>query len=240
MSGFAICAVLCFGLWVYHSLPVRGECVTSLLIIRHGEKPMNASNPGLSFLGRARAAYLARCASSRTRALKYGPPTLLLAAKGNVSNGSSYRSHDTLLPLSKNLAVPLYSNVSKDDYSGFREMVHSAGCGDTILVAWEHFTIPHLVQALGVPNDDYFSEWPASCNSLHFQEPKQLETDSSCYDLIWQISIFVSHQNGQITRVPSYVTEFHQGTPLEFRQQGGREEGRRRLISCDRFRRARR
>ncbi|EKX53722.1 hypothetical protein GUITHDRAFT_100692 [Guillardia theta CCMP2712] len=128
-----------------------------------------------------------------------------------MSNGSSFRSHDTLVPLSESLGVPLYSNVSKDDLNGFLELVLSAHCGDTILVAWEHFTIPLLVQALGVPEDPYFSQWPKTCNSLYFQEPRHLEADSSCYDLIWRISLDLRNSSDGPSRTASRVTEFHQG-----------------------------
>ena len=174
-----------------------------VIIMRHGERFQDKTITGLAPDGRNRAEYISRCmsASQPTAALPFGAPTAVVSSA--VRSGESTRPRDTMLPLAKALGIELDQSVDKHDYDGFAGLVRrSIQPGGALVAAWQHKDIPHLVEALGVPNADQFSSWPDSCDSITWNEPSYIDPSDSCYDAMWQVrfkkSFFRGWQAGPV------------------------------------------
>lgn len=165
-------------------------------LIRHGERDNNASNPHLAKAGYERAAYIARCVatSHHTLAFPFGPPSRLLAslrspkAKGEKQ---SVRPLETLAPLAAKLGIEVDNHVDMGDVDSFVRYVQRMETGETLFVAWQHWFLTFLVEALGfeglVP-----TTFPRSCNYTQWSEPAYAmdPDEGDCYDVIWQLVLF--------------------------------------------------
>jgi hypothetical protein len=130
---------------------------TTVLIVRHAEKPEEGAS--LTPAGFARAqAYT-----------HYFNPFLLDGKQLRIN--ALYAGHDTegsmrprltLEPLSHALHLPLDTDYGTDDPAGLADHLRSTSHGDHVLIAWRHKKIPALVEALGgrpseiIPGDT----WP--------------------------------------------------------------------------------
>jgi|SRR5580658_9297675 broad specificity phosphatase PhoE len=131
-----------------------------VLIIRHGEKPADKSDPNLSAAGRLRAQMLAQ----RLPAL-YAISALFAAAQSKGSN----RPNETIQPLSEAIHVPIDDSFAVDQHEALAEQIlhDSPGLTDKIvLICWHHEEIPALAGDLDAtpvppswPGDDFDSIW---------------------------------------------------------------------------------
>ena len=178
------------GIW-FDKLPASSApCQANLVIIRHGEVPVNDRFGNLSAVGFNRSEYLSRCATHRTSALSMGPPTALMAFAWRGA-GTSHRGIDTIAPLSVALGLDIDKSVQKDDVPGFLAGVRrNLQCNGTLLVAWQHDNLPVILDALDPPNGrSCCREWPTTCPSASFPEPApdHGQGGSNCFDQIWQM-----------------------------------------------------
>lgn len=187
-------------------------------LIRHGERDNNVSNPHLAKAGYERAAYIARCVATahHTLAFPLGKPTRLMAslrqassAKG-ISQKESVRPLETLTPLSQKLSIPIDNHVNMEDVDSFVRYVQGMRAGETLLVAWQHWFLTFMVEALGfeglIP-----TSYPRSCNYSQWTEPAYAmdKEEGDCYDVIWQLVLFRENPT-QRWRTDAF-TSLHQG-----------------------------
>ena len=137
---------------------------TTILIIRHGEKPDDHGDLHLSDAGRVRAAMLAKILPS------FYPKLSVLFSSAASTN--SNRPYETIEPLAKAMRVVVNNAFANSQHSDLAECIlrDSEHYGDkTILICWHHEKIPELAR------DDFGQQgaptfWP-----------------DSVFDQIWQI-----------------------------------------------------
>ena len=144
--GVVVCAAFAF-----LRPPAHVFCRSTLIILRHGERPPTLDRPLLSSAGQARAEYIETCMRHRSRVLSRGLPSssasVLVAAKPKPG---SRRCLDTLLPLAARLNQSVEATLDQTDSAGFLKRVGRLKCGSTMLVAWPHENIPGLLLALSL------------------------------------------------------------------------------------------
>ncbi|MFT4114410.1 hypothetical protein [Silvibacterium sp.] len=130
---------------------------TTVLIVRHAEKPPEGAS--LTPQGFARAkAYATYFDPFQLE----GKPFVINALYAGHDSKNSVRPRLTLEPLSQALHLPLNTDFSTEDPEALAENLRSATHGDHVLIAWRHKKIPALVTALGgdpaqvIPGD----AWP--------------------------------------------------------------------------------
>merc|ERR1711990_862379 len=115
-------------------------------------------------------------------AMPFGRATAVMAGEGH----HSLRPKETVTPLAKKLGVTLNMPCEKEEADCFAEnVVKYLTDKGTLIVAWAHESIPPLIKALKIPNvPSKYAEWPDTCPSATFQEPKccSEDGDSTCYD----------------------------------------------------------
>lgn len=136
----------------------RGLADTTVLIIRHAEKP--ASGPGLTPEGEARAqAYVGYFEHFSVDGESMVPNALFAAADSK----SSMRPRLTITPLSQALSLPIDDPFSDKQSKDIAEALRTQAHGDHVLIAWHHGEIPKLIHELGgdsaalIPGD----KWPS-------------------------------------------------------------------------------
>ena len=122
-----------------------------IILLRHGEKPADESNPHLSVEGRARAQALVSFLTTSAGLITNGLPVALFAAQP-TRHGHSLRTHETLEPLAKHLKLRIQSPYPAKDYSALARHLlrHSAYDGKVVVVCWVHEYLPEFAAALGV------------------------------------------------------------------------------------------
>ncbi|CAJ1423369.1 unnamed protein product [Effrenium voratum] len=170
---------------------VSADDVAVINLIRHGEKCDDSSSTGLTDIGKARAAYLARCMSqvSASDVMPFGKATAVMASA--VRDGKSTRPRDTAQPLADRLHLPLQMPCDKEDPDCFAQ--HARGllsANGAVVVSWQHQDIPALVKALKVPHYKDFKKWPDDCDIESFSEPACIDKDDRCYDQVWQVKFY--------------------------------------------------
>ncbi|HEY9302871.1 MAG TPA: hypothetical protein VIO95_01105 [Mycobacterium sp.] len=174
-----------------------------LYLIRHGEKPTDASRPpfgvdvdgnrnpySLSPKGWQRAGALAALFSPAV-APKVGlrtPTALFATAYGDAAVTKIHRPYETLLGLSRRLGVPIESPDLIGQEAAFADAVLSSGA-EVVLICYEHQRIPALVRGFPVvdgtaippawPDDRYDVIWtfaldPVAGRYVFGQVPQQL------------------------------------------------------------------
>jgi hypothetical protein len=132
----------------------------SILIIRHGEKPVDEdSSDGLTPKGEERARELHRLfEKSASRPEPFPKPDFVFAAKATKN---SRRSKLTVAPLAERLMLPVNDSFGKDDAERLVKelLTNSKYTGKTVLICWQHGGIPDLAKALG--GVDVPREWPS-------------------------------------------------------------------------------
>eukprot|EP00427_Karlodinium_veneficum_P035800 CAMPEP_0169279206 /NCGR_PEP_ID=MMETSP1016-20121227/54825_1 /TAXON_ID=342587 /ORGANISM="Karlodinium micrum, Strain CCMP2283" /LENGTH=206 /DNA_ID=CAMNT_0009367199 /DNA_START=1 /DNA_END=621 /DNA_ORIENTATION=- len=179
-------------------------------IIRHGEKCPD-SGDDLTKVGYARADYLGRCMSSDSLsdAMPFGKATAVMAGEGK----NSLRPKETVTPLANKLNLTLHMPCTKGEAACFAEnALQYLSDRGTLVVAWAHESIPPLITALQIPDvPKEYQDWPQACPSETFEEPSCSceDSDSCCYDLIWQIKFARTNANGLWK--PQSITSLHEG-----------------------------
>ena len=117
---------------------------TTILIIRHAEKPDEGS--GLSPDGAARAEAYVNYFKNFTID---GQPLKLTYMFAAADSKASRRPRLTLEPASRSLGLPIDTRFKNKDFQGLVEDIQTQSHGNAILIAWHHEKIPALLQALG-------------------------------------------------------------------------------------------
>ncbi len=140
----------------------QGLSGTTILIVRHAEKPADdaTGGPGLAPAGVARAQGYA----DYFRHFPVdGVPVKIDTLIASADSDESARPRLTLEPLSKALGLPIQQNFADKDV---KDLVHSLEDGPpnrTILIAWHHGKLPKLLDHLGADPDALLpgGEWPS-------------------------------------------------------------------------------
>jgi hypothetical protein len=123
----------------------------AIILLRHAEKPENSKDVHLSQAGRRRAEELVSFITTDTAMARLGRPVAIFATKA-AKDGSGQRTQETVAPLSRQLGVPVQAPFRTKDYASLAKLVfgNAAYAGKTVLICWNHETIPQLAKALGV------------------------------------------------------------------------------------------
>ena len=118
---------------------------TTVLIIRHAEKPETGKNLSPAGVKRAQA-YVG---FFRSLTVNSHPVKLdhLFAAQ---ESKNSDRSRETLLPLSNALHLKIHSKFDLSESQELADKVRRTYSGETVLICWHHGVIPDLLKAFGV------------------------------------------------------------------------------------------
>ncbi len=149
-------SVICFFmsvLWCQFSLAVPAE----VIIIRHAEKPPMGGD-GLTAQGQQRANALVNYFLNTPALTQYGTPIAIYAEAPRKKDTT--RAILTCTPTANALNMTVQSTYTRDQYAQLAQGILSNPqyTGKTVLICWEHKTIPMLVNALGV--QPMPSPWP--------------------------------------------------------------------------------
>jgi len=138
---------------------------STILIVRHGEKP--PSGPGLSLEGLERAAaYVPYFESFKTAGGESLNVAHIFAAK---STKESERPVLTVTPLAKALGLTIHHDYADREVQQLAEHIRNAGTrydNATLLICWHHEQALALAEALGVPETlPSTLPWPAPKSS---------------------------------------------------------------------------
>ncbi|WP_160127682.1 protein-tyrosine phosphatase family protein [Kordia antarctica] len=153
-----------------------------ILILRHAEKPADASNENLSIKGYERAAALAYYLPDA-----FGTVDHIFAAGVGLKSHSE-RPRETITPLAKRLGKKIHDSYLKYQY---QEMIdHIFGddtyTDSTIAIAWQHTDIEDISTAFGaqkVPT----KKWP-----------------EDCFDLVWKLTLN-EDKSYALTQIPQLL-----------------------------------
>ncbi|MBZ9799300.1 flagellar basal body-associated protein FliL [Mesorhizobium sp. ES1-4] len=129
--------------------PAAGDTTTGLadttvLIVRHGEKP--DSGPGLSPEGQARAqAYAAYFQHFMLDGTPLRPDVLVASADSK----NSTRERLTLTPLSEALKLPIDQRFADREVQNLVAALSTESHGRSILIAWHHGQLGKLIKTFG-------------------------------------------------------------------------------------------
>ncbi|WP_027052242.1 flagellar basal body-associated protein FliL [Mesorhizobium erdmanii] len=121
-----------------------GLADTTVLIVRHGEKP--DSGPGLSPQGQARAqAYVAYFQPFMLDGVAFRPDMLV----ASTDSKNSARERLTLTPLSEALKLPIDQRFADREVQNLVAALATESHGKSILIAWHHGQLGKLIKAFG-------------------------------------------------------------------------------------------
>jgi hypothetical protein len=124
-----------------------------VLVMRHGEKTGEKSDPHLSPAGAQRATALAMYIPEQ-----FGTPDFLIAA---ANSERSRRPRETLEPLASKTGLPIVDRFGDKDFDGLVEhLSQPAYSGKSGVISWRHSDIPPLAAALGAAGDSVPQPWP--------------------------------------------------------------------------------
>jgi len=140
---------------------------STILILRHAEKPKDSSNENLSTKGYERAAALVYYF------LHNFPGTDHIFAAGIGKHSPSNRPIETITPTAHRLYLIIHEEFLKDQ---FRAMVKHILANDKyinkqIIICWEHTDIEAIATAFGALHVPKAAPWP-----------------ENRFDLVWQLS----------------------------------------------------
>ncbi|MHB2015960.1 MAG: histidine phosphatase family protein [Candidatus Xenobia bacterium] len=142
-----------------------------IIILRHGEKPDDSTDPNLAPQGEQRAQALANVIPQ-----DYPNVSYIFAS---APSKHSERPLETITPTAQKLGLSVNDQYADKDYSSLAQSIlgNPQYDGKTIVICWHHGEIPALTQALGAtpPTD----KWP-----------------SDQFDRFWEIDY---NANGQAT-----------------------------------------
>lgn len=128
----------------------------TVLLIRHGEKPGDDTDPNLSAKGWQRA-----CSITRTLPdlVPTGAPAIS-AVIATAPSPHSVRPVETVTPISLIGSLPLIHTIADDDVAQVPMLLATAPyTGATVLICWHHCKLPELALALGAPADQVPRKW---------------------------------------------------------------------------------
>jgi hypothetical protein len=137
---------------------MAGPADTTLLIIRHGEKP--AHGRGLDAAGRLRAQAYVPWFSQLSLAGRHAAPSALYAS---ADTRNSARERLTLAPLALALGEPIQLRFGEDQVQALAAHLRANPVsGGTVLICWHHGRMPKLLRALGADPAELLPQgrWP--------------------------------------------------------------------------------
>ncbi|MCW2246991.1 hypothetical protein M2352_002582 [Azospirillum fermentarium] len=128
----------------------------TVLLIRHGEKPDDDTDPNLSAKGWARA-----CAITDTLpALVPKGADPIAAVVATAPSANSVRPIETVTPITLIRGLPFAHTIADDDVAAVPALLAQPPyAGATVLVCWHHGMLPKLALALGAPPADVPAKW---------------------------------------------------------------------------------
>ena len=162
--------------------------VAIVVLTRHGERPVDKDFRHLTPEGVVRAKYMAKCIPrAPSVAFPFGPPTRLLASL----RGDSDRPMESLEPVAKALGMDVsdIENADMFDVYAVNKLLPTLIAGQTLLVSWQHWFLPRIIQALDVPTPFLLKGFPGACNTTEWYEPDYTRQTNGgdCYDIVWQV-----------------------------------------------------
>lgn len=121
-----------------------------VFFIRHGEKPHDNDQTGLSAQGKQRAQCL-RDVFGRGSDYNIGH----IMAQAYKPSGKRKRPYDTVEPVAKDLDLKVDTSCDRDDAKCVKKVVKNYKGSGNILICWEHKMLTELAEELGgenVPN----------------------------------------------------------------------------------------
>ncbi|GAC1389817.1 MAG: hypothetical protein NVSMB31_06130 [Vulcanimicrobiaceae bacterium] len=142
-----------------HMANAPGLAGTTVLIIRHAEKP--SSGAELAPAGVQRAQAYAQYFMHFTVDGKTVHPRYLIAA---ADSNASQRPRLTIEPLGRALHLDIHQDFADKQFDQLAAALAAQPHGKTILIAWHHGEIPALIRALGVNPAAVMpsKKWPAN------------------------------------------------------------------------------
>jgi len=121
-----------------------------IVIIRHGEKPIEGDN--LTCKGLNRALQLPKVIYS-----KFGVPNYTYVPKLSMKSETKHaRMFETVMPLAAKYNLNINSQFDKDDaYNIAADLKNKKG---TVLMVWEHHALTDIVRALGVKDKQLWND----------------------------------------------------------------------------------
>lgn len=140
--------------WLFTFFALTWTCgLTALpahvIIIRHAETTTDTHE--LSWKGKERAAAYVPYFLFTPELAKLGTPAAIYASTSSKNGQSSQRAVETVKELADKLQLTVFDKYEPIDYKKLAEEIktYSAYSGKTILIAWDHATIPELARAFG-------------------------------------------------------------------------------------------
>lgn len=138
---------------------------TTILMIRHAEKPK--SGTGLAVAGQARAHAYAIYFQNYLIGKDAVVPDYLFAT---ANSAGSHRPQLTVMPLAVTLGLSIDDHYKNDDYPDAADEITGNPDYDdsTLVICWHHGKILRFAKALGVkrrklpPSSNWPSKWPGS------------------------------------------------------------------------------
>ncbi len=157
-----------------------------VVIVRHAEKL--SSGVEVSPQGCERAFLLTQFFSTNSVVNKYGSPVAFYAARPKHAD-SSIRSEQTLAPSASQSGLNILDPYVRDQYQPVVDEISSTHAydGKTVVMAWEHDSIPVLAQTFGVKLNSSTKSWP-----------------DMVFDEAWVID-FTGKKNPSLTIIPESV-----------------------------------
>ena len=133
------------------ALPVPAARPSQIILVRHADKPLDAADPHLSPDGIERAKRLARFLTTDPVMIKYGSPVAIFATQ-TTKHDDGVRTQETMVPLARALGVQVQTPFLGKEYGALARQILSSSLynGRTIVICWNHETLPELAAALGV------------------------------------------------------------------------------------------
>ena len=122
-----------------------------IVLIRHAEKPDDSENPHLSKAGVERAQALVSFITRDPQMTSLGRPVAVFATQ-TTKDDNGQRSQETVAPLAAALHLSVQTPFHGKDYADLAKLILSSAAyaGKTVVVCWNHETIPELAAAFGV------------------------------------------------------------------------------------------
>jgi hypothetical protein len=160
-------------------MPVDGLADTTVLIIRHAEKPDDGA--GLAPAGEARArAYVDYFKHLSLDGRSATPDTLMATADSK----HSLRPGLTIRPLSQALGLPVDQRFGDEQTGALVDALRAGNRGRVLLICWHHGEIPALIEGFGgdagalLPQGRWPSEVYGWLVVLHFDHAGRLLPDA--------------------------------------------------------------
>ena len=133
------------------SRPTTAARPSQIILVRHADKPLDSADPHLSPDGIERAKRLARFLTTDPVMIKYGSPVAIFATQ-TTKHDDGVRTQETMVPLARALGVQVQTPFLGKEYGALARQILSSSLynGRTIVICWNHETLPELAAALGV------------------------------------------------------------------------------------------